>query len=473
MRRMSELADLTLLELLDALRTRQASPVELMHAVLAADDATQASLNALVARRERDDLLAEARAAEKRIADGSARALEGIPFGVKDLEDAVGLPTTQGSLLFRDHVAKQDSTQVARLKADGAIVVGKTTTPEFGHTAITKNLVHGVTRSPWSEGRTPGGSSGGSAALLAAGVLPLATGSDGGGSIRIPASFCGLVGLKPSFGRIPKGPSELWDDLKTSVVGPMTKTVLDAAYLLDRLAGPHPHDPTSLPPSGVSFFECCREPVPRLRLGYARDLGYAVVQSDVAAVVDRAVTAFEELGHTVESVSGGPPEMGAEWGLLNAVYLRAELAHHLPRGSAEVTRALVSAMDLAAGITPEWRRATAARRVEVVTWCASIFERYDALLTPTVPYDPPPAGGPLPSETEGRKQPLASAGSFTIPFNLSWHPAVTVRAGLSRAGLPVGLQIVAPQHRDDRALMLAYAFESARPWHPHWPRPPR
>jgi aspartyl-tRNA(Asn)/glutamyl-tRNA(Gln) amidotransferase subunit A len=466
---MTELHHLTLLELCDALLRRRASPVELMEATLRRADASAGRLNAFAARRDPDALLAEARAAEERILRGEGRPLEGIPLGVKDLEDAEGLPTTRGSQLFRDAIAAADSTQVARLKAAGAIVFGKTTAPEFGHTAITRNLVHGVTCSPWSADRTPGGSSGGSAALLAGEVLPLVTASDGGGSIRIPASFCGAFGLKPSFGRVPKGPSGRWDAGKTTVYGPLTKTVSDAAFVLDVTAGPHPLDATSLPAPSGSYLARLDEPLGRLRFGYARDLGYGVVQSDVAAVVDDAVALLADLGHDVAPVEDGPPDMGAEWGLLNAFELAAELSPFLPARAAEVTRALIQSMDWAEAMTPAFRHEASRKRASVVTWCASVLSRHDALLTPTVPYDPPAARGPLPMEIEGRPQPTASAGTFTIPFNLSWHPAATVRAGLSRAGLPVGLQIVTAHHHDDLALRIARAFEQVRPAHPHWP----
>jgi len=250
---MHELLGLTLVELTDTLRKRRASPVELMNAVLQRIDATHADLNAVVARHDRDALLRDASVAEARIARGEARPLEGIPLGVKDLEDAQGLVTSHGSLPFRDQVARGDSTQVARLRAAGAVVVGKTNAPEFGYTALTKNLVYGVTRSPWNLARTPGGSSGGSAAALAAAVLPLVTASDGGGSIRIPASFTGAFGLKPSFGRVPRGPADHWDYGSTSVYGPLTKTVEDAALVLDQIAGPSPYDPNSLPAPGLSY----------------------------------------------------------------------------------------------------------------------------------------------------------------------------------------------------------------------------
>src|SRR5512139_2477637 len=252
---MNELLGMTLMELTQALRARKASPLELMRATLARVDATHADLNAVVARRDPEELLRDARTAEARITRSEARPLEGIPLGVEDLEDAEGLVTSQGSLPFRDRVATRDSTQVQRLRAAGAIVLGKTNAPEFGYTAITKNLVYGVTRSPWNLERSPGGSSGGSAAALSACVLPLVTASDGGGSIRIPASFTGSFGLKTSFGRIPRGPFEHWEYQDTSVVGPLTKTVEDAALFLDQVVGASPYDPNSLPHPGLSYLK--------------------------------------------------------------------------------------------------------------------------------------------------------------------------------------------------------------------------
>ncbi|HZO12581.1 MAG TPA: amidase [Polyangiaceae bacterium] len=457
-------------QLVEALRQSSVSPVELMHAVLARADATHSALNALCARRDPEALLAEARAAEERIARGNGRSLEGIPFAVKDLEDAAGLPTTFGSRLFQDAVpAERDSLQVARLRAAGAILFGKTNAPEFGFTAITKNLVFGTTRSPWDRERSPGGSSGGSAALLAGEVMPLVTASDGGGSIRIPASFTGAFGVKPSYGRIPRGPSEFWDSLDTAVYGPITKTVADAALLLDVLSGPHALDAKSLPPAGVSYRESLRIKAQGLRIGLSLDLGYAPVQSDIAACIEDAARVFTTLGHRLEAVSGGPPEMGVEWGLLGAYQLGAEFGPRLAGREADVTRALLRGVEMARGLTRDWWGETARKRARVVEWCAALFDRCDVLLTPTVPFDPPPAGGPFPSEIDGRALPASSAGSFTIPFNLSWHPAATVRAGSSRAGLPVGMQIVVPRHREDLLLQLAHAFERERPWQ-HWPK---
>jgi aspartyl-tRNA(Asn)/glutamyl-tRNA(Gln) amidotransferase subunit A len=467
---MNELLGLTLVELTAALRGGKASPVELMRAVLARIEATHADLNAVVARRDTDALLHDAHAAEGRIARGEGRPLEGIPLGVKDLEDAQGLVTSQGSLPFRDRVAARDSTQVERLRAAGAIVLGKTNAPEFGYTAITKNLIYGVTHSPWNLERTPGGSSGGSAAALAAAVLPLVTASDGGGSIRIPASFTGAFGLKPSFGRIPRGPFEHWEYGDTSVFGPLTKTVTDAALFLDQVVGTSPHDPNSLPHPGISYMEAVRTPPPaQLRIGFSPDLGYAVVQSDVAAAVDEAMRVFERLGHRLKQVRGGPPQAGREWALIGSFELAARLYPLLPEQEAKFGRSFIAGVKYGWHMTPEIWGTAAELRSRLNEWCAQLFTEVDLLVTPTVPYDPPPAGGPFPEETEGRPQILAGVASFTIPFNLSWHPAATVRVGLSRAQLPIGMQIVGPRHRDDLVLQAARAFERERPWHPHWP----
>ncbi len=467
---MHELLTLTLTELRDRLHARKASPVELMEATLARIAETNGDLNAVCSQRPADACLADARTAEARIARGEARPLEGIPLGVKELEDAAGLPTTEGSMLFRDRVANDDSIQVARLKAAGAIVVGKTNAPEFGAPAYTKNRVYGVTRSPWNRQLTPGGSSGGSSAAMAAGVLPIVTAGDGGGSIRIPASFTGCFGLKTSYGRIPRETHDQWEYGDTAVYGPLTKTVADAALFMDQVVGTHALDPKSLPHPGYSYVERLAQPLPRgLRIGYSPDLGYAVVQSDVAAAVDDGVRVLEQLGHRIEPIKGGPPELGRTWGLLGAFLLAARLHEYLPERESDIGRGLIAGFQMAREMTPALFGAQAASRAKLNQWCADVFEQCDVLVTPTVPFDPYDARGPYPTETEGRPQPWSNVGSFTIPFNLSWHPAATVRVGLSRAGLPMGMQIVAPRHRDDLALQVAAAFERERPWHPNWP----
>jgi aspartyl-tRNA(Asn)/glutamyl-tRNA(Gln) amidotransferase subunit A len=460
----------SLTELCAALRRRSISAVELMKHTLDALDRTEESLHAVVSRRPADALLADASAAQTRLDHGEGRPLEGVPLGVKDLEDAAGLVTSHGSKLFAGRVAAFDSTQVSRLKAAGAIVVGKTNTPEFGHTVLTRNLVHGATHSPWNVARSPGGSSGGSAAALAAGVLPLVTAGDGGGSIRLPASFCGAFGLKPSHGRVPMGPAEMWDPTATAVYGPLTKTVHDAALVLDQTAGPDPYDIYSLPSPGFRYVDRLDEPIARrLRIAYSRDLGSVPVQTDVAAKVEEAVAAFRELGHDVVPIEGGPPDLGLFWGLSYAAYLDRWIGEEIAARQSDVTRILVKLIEAARGTTPaEWGR-HARLRTDVVRWFANIFAAHDVLLTPTVPCDPPAAKGPLPTHIGQRALPMVGLAAFTMPVNFAALPAATVRAGSSRAGLPVGLQIVGPRGSDDCVLRVARAFEKHRPWHPDWP----
>ncbi len=466
---MSERLHRSLTELLAMMARKDLSPVELMEATFARLDAHNEKLNAVVAHGDREALLAEARAAEARYASGDARPLEGIPLGVKDVEDALGFATTHGSVPFRDERPERDSIQVQRLKAAGAIVVGKTNTPEWGSAAITKNRLFGVTRNPWDLERSPGGSSGGSSAAIAGGLLPMATASDGGGSIRLPASMTGCFGLKGSYGRVPVDGSEVWVIEDTTCRGPLTRSVEDAALQLDVTAGPHPLDPKSLPHPGLSYRRTLEDLPSGLRIGYSANLGYVVVQSDVAEVVYEAARTFAALGHRFEETQTALPDLGRDWGRVSALEVYGKLSHKLPEHEQEFGRAFLAGVRLGSDISPDRWVAIRERRQQLNRWCAEVFERYDLLLTPTLPYDPPPAKGPWPTETEGRPQPFASVAGFTIPFNLSWHPAATVRAGFSKAGLPVGLQIVGPRHRDDLVLQAAHAFERARPWNDRWP----
>ncbi len=377
---------LSLVELTGALRARKLSPVELMTAVFRRLDERNSELNAVVAMYDREALLAQARDAEARIARGTARPLEGVPLGVKDLEDCAGLITSHGSIPYRENLASHDSVQVSRLRSAGAIPIGKTNAPEFGHTAITKNLIFGVTRNPWNPALTPGGSSGGSSAALSACMLPLVTASDGGGSTRIPASFVGAFGMKPTYGRIPNESKNLWYYGDTAVQGPLTKTVADNALYLDVTSGYAPEDPSSLPHPGFSYLSKLADGVPRkLRIAYSPDLAYAVVQSDIAQAVYDAARLFEKLGHEVCEIKGGPPKMGQAWGMWGAFEMAAANLQHLPAREADFSRSVLASMKLAWKMTPEWFREQATRRLELSRWCQSIFADYDLLITPTVP----------------------------------------------------------------------------------------
>ena len=464
---MHELLSLSLTELTSTLHAGRASPVELMRACLERIEACNPTLVALVASVDSEPLLAQARQAEARIVRGEGRPLEGIPLGVKDLEDVAGLPTTHGSVAFRDHVPDRDSTQVARLKAAGAIVVGKTHAPEFGSTAYTKTRLFGVCRNPWNTELSPGGSSGGSAAALASGMLPLVTGSDGGGSVRIPACFVGAFGCKPSYGRIPNGPRERWHWVATEHHGPITKTVADAALFLDQVIGACPWDECSLPHPGFRYTDKLSEPPPRgLRIGFSLDFGEAVVQQEVERAVRDAVSVLERMGHRVRELPGGPPHTAAGWVYLNNLDSFARLSTLPPERRAEVGRGLLAGIDQVSHAKPDGLELMIRRRAQLLAWAAELFEEVDLVVTPTVAYDGHPAAGPYPSEIDGKPAHATGPATFTVPWNLAHHPAATLRVGVSSRNMPLGMQLVAPRHRDDLLLQVAAAFERERPWHP-------
>ena len=445
------------------------SPLELMRDTLDRIERVDTRLNAFVALRP-EAALADARAITEAISAGKPIGpLAGIPLGVKDLEDAAGMVTSYGSIPFKDNRVERDSIQVARLKAAGAIVVGKTNTPEFGFTGFTKNRLHGTTRNPWNLERTPGGSSGGSAAAIAGGLVPLCTGSDAGGSIRIPASYSGCFGFKPSFGRIPMGPSPFISYSGMIVAGPLTRTVRDAAMYLDCTAGDHPADPFSLPKPGRSFLACLDGMPARLKIAYSPDLGYARVQKEVAERIEQAVRAFEEMGHTVEMWTGSLPDMGEAWTQLICTDIFAQLGDILDRYRDQLGRTLATTVENTRKLTVAELTIMQKARARLNRILETLFEEFDLLLTPTMPTEAFAAGGPPPAEIDGHPIPLLGAVAFTYPFNLSGNPAASVPAGSTSSGLPVGLQIVGPRLGDDQVMQAARAYEKIKPWNDGWP----
>jgi Asp-tRNA(Asn)/Glu-tRNA(Gln) amidotransferase A subunit family amidase len=456
-------------ELAELIRKKELSPRELMEETLRRIEAVNPILNAFVSLRA-DEALDEAIAMTKDMESGKKMGpLAGIPIGVKDLEDVKGMVTSYGSVPFKDNVATTDSTQVARLKAAGAIVMGKTNTPEFGFTGFTKNLLFGVTRNPWNTERTPGGSSGGSAAAVAGGMVPLATGSDAGGSIRIPASYSGCFGLKTSFGRIPGGPLPLLHIYPFWCMGPLARTVEDAAQYLDCVAGYHPSDPESLPLPETSFLGKLKHMPAGLRIAFSPTLGYARVQKEVMALVEEAVNCFEVMGHTVEVWNGALPDVADTWSDLMNLDLYSRLHTILDDSSAKMGKTLVKALDQVKSFSVNDHINAQKARTELNRIMEQLFEQFDLLLTPTMPTEPFAAKGPPPGEIDGHPIPLLGAVAFTYPFNLSGHPAASVPAGLTMNGLPAGLQIIGPRHRDDLVLQVSYAYEQERPWDNRWP----
>ncbi len=457
-------------ELASLIRSKQLSPVELMEACLRRIEETNPTHNAFIAMRP-EEALQEARDLADRIARGEeAGLLAGLPFGVKELEDVAGFPSTHASVPYKDNYPERDSVQVERLKAAGAILLGKTNSPEFGYTAFTKNLLFGITRNPWNPERTPGGSSGGSSAAVTAGMVPFCTGSDGGGSVRIPACWTGCFGLKPSHGRIPKGPSRMlgWND--TSVYGPLTRTVRDAALYMDATVGDHEADPDSLPHPGYSYAEVLERLPQKLRIAWSPDLGYAAVEPDVLREVTAAARTFEQLGYKIDEVGKIFDDTGLVWARVSGAEVYAEIHEKVATHRDGFGRAFLKGAEMAAKITPVEYGEAQRVRAKLVNELWHFFENYDLLLTPTLPIEAIDARGMWPRQIAGRpvENPLHVV-AFTYPFNLSGHPGCSVRAGFSDNGLPVGLQIIAPRHREDLVLQAAYAYEQARPWNDRWP----
>ncbi|PZC49525.1 MAG: aspartyl-tRNA(Asn)/glutamyl-tRNA(Gln) amidotransferase subunit A [Chloroflexi bacterium] len=448
-------------------RDKQISPLELMDHTLARINELNPTLNALV-QLDAETARSEAQAQTERLAAGQDLGpLGGIPAGIKDLENAKGFITTQGSPLYANNPpATFDDVHIERLKAAGAIVVGKTNTPEFGLVPFTDNEVFGVTRNPWNLERTPGGSSGGSSAAIASGMLALATASDGGGSIRIPACYTGLFGHKPSFGRVPIAPRrhDAWMD--TSVFGPLTRTVADAALLMDVISGPDDRDRNTLPAEDRSYRQRLQDPLPPLRIAFNRTLGVTRLQTDVEREVETAVAVFRELGHDVEENTDAIPETGRFWNDVASWNNVATSWDDYTSRHDEYGELAVQMLDHGLGLDAERMGKFLDLRQQITNWTARLFANYDLLLTPTLPTEAFAAQGPVPRTLYGEKfVPIA----LTYPFNFSGHPAANVRAGMTDAGLPCGLQIVGPRFRDDRVLQASLAYEEARPWDT-WPR---
>jgi aspartyl-tRNA(Asn)/glutamyl-tRNA(Gln) amidotransferase subunit A len=462
-------------EIAHQVRRRTRSAEEVVRAALARIEALDGEVNAFCALRAAE-AVADARALDERIGRGEdPGALAGVPFGVKDEQDVAGLATTFGSVPMRDFVPERDSTLVARLRAAGAIPLGKTNMPEFGSTAFTKNRLFGVTRNPWNLERTPGGSSGGSSAAVAAGMVPLATGGDGGGSIRIPAAYTGLVGLKATFGCVPRGPLFFRDFVDTVCRGPLTRTVRDAALFLEAVVGCDPLDPDSVPRTGRSYLEQLDVPPTGLRVGYHATLGYARVAPDVRRLVESAVARLGEvLGAEVRELNTPLVDAGLAWAMLNCFEQHAKLAPKIEAHRDEWGRGYLKGVEYGGRLTAADFGTHQRTRLQLLEQTAALFAEVDVLLTPAVPTTAFAATGPMPDVIDGQR--LASpihAVAFSYPFNLTGHPAVSVPIGLGDDGLPVGLQIVTERHTEERLLRLARACEQAVPFgdYPAEPRP--
>lgn len=459
-----ELCYMPATEIAAAIRARKLSPVEVTTAILARIEQVNPKVNAyctIVA----EAALAEAKRAEAAVMEGRQLGpLHGVPISFKDLTVTAGIRTTFGSKIFEQHVPQEDAVVVERARRAGAVVLGKTNTPEFGCKGVTDNRIFGHTRNPWNLERIAGGSSGGAAAALAAGLGPLAEGSDLAGSIRVPASCCGVVGLKPSIGRIPRYPAaNAWTTF--SVLGPMARTVRDVALLLSVLAGPDDHDPQSFPATGEDFTRAAEGGINGLRVAWSPDLGYAAVESEVRQLCEAAAKAFTTLGCVVEEAHPGFENPEALFFDLSAGLRAAAYGGYLAEWRDQMDPFLVKRIAHAEGLTAaDYEKATH-RRTALWQTVRQFFERYDLLLTPTTAVPPFAIGITFPTEIAGRPvdSPLAWM-PFTFPFNLTGQPVISIPCGWTADGLPVGLQIVGRRFADATVLRAAAAFEAARPW---------
>lgn len=458
-------------ETADAIRRGQERAVDVLEQCLARVRDRNRELNAFVMMRA-DEARREAEEVDRRVARGEDPGrLAGVPFGVKDIEDLTGLPTTQGSLLLKDAPpAKRDSVHVERLRAAGAVAIGKTNICEFGIDASTYNRLWGVTRNPWNLALTPGGSSGGSSAAVAAGMVPFATTTDGSGSTREPAAFTGLVGLKPSHGRIPK----VDGFANWAVHGAVTTTVADTARYLDVAAGPDDRDRQSLPPSGVVYESIIETlDVAGLRAVWSPDLGYAVVEPELVEVSRRAATTLIEAAGLVELEQEFHPVNARDaLGIVQIIKARddMQLSGLLPARFDELGFQLQHWLELGKDLGPQDMAEAWATIRRLEQQIAGFFRGADLLITPATGCGPYGADSMMPEVIDGRDASKTGPEPFGFLANVAWNPSISIPAGLTHAGLPVGLQIIARRHRDDVLLRLARIFEQVQPWGWPWDR---
>jgi amidase len=452
-------------DLLGLYRRRKVSPLEATKAVLAQIERVNGALNAYCTVAADQALRAAKSASAARGRGPRLGPLHGVPVSIKDLTPTKGIRTTWGSKIYENHVPDADGLIVERLRAAGAIVIGKTNTPEFGAGANTFNAVFGATRNPWNPQLTCGGSTGGGAVALATGMGPLAQGSDLGGSLRIPASFCGVVGLRPSPGLVPVYPKDLgWDAY--SVQGPMARTVTDVARMLAAIAGPDPRSPISYAVDPRTFLEAVRKPTVRgLRVAWSSDLGVTPVHPEIERVAAHATTTFRALGATVDRRHPDLSELLEVVMVSRGAIMAATHAEKVATWRHVMQRNLVKNVDDGLGLSAA--QIGRAERLRTTLWhrVREFFERYDLILTPTTAIPPFPVEITHPTEING--EPMANYIHWvllTYAFSVLGVPAISVPCGFTRDGLPVGLQIAGRWRDEPTVLRAAAAFEAAAPW---------
>ncbi len=461
----------------EAVRSKQVSATELAKEALARVETLDSKLNAFCTPTP-ELALAQAAALDRAITQGRpVGPLAGVPYGIKDLICTKGVRTMSGAVAFRDFVPDEDDVVVERMRDAGAVAIGKTNVPEFGYSGVGHNPIGETTRNPWNLDRTPGGSSAGSGAAVAAGMCPIALGSDGGGSVRIPASFCGLVGVKASMGRVPLYPGtkderypgvSSWESLEH--IGPMARSVRDAALMLSVIAGPDERDRRTIPCNDIDWLDAARpRDIKGMRVAYSADWGYAAVDPEVRRVVHEAVRVFErDLGCIVEEAHPGWDDpYAAFWGVVAAESDLKGLREITAKHGAKMTPHIVDFINRP--WTAEELTSANVVRKAVANKMWRFMRDYDILLTPTLAVPPFALHIQGLEKIEGRMVAPFQWLAFTFPMNLTGNPAASVPAGFTGDGLPVGLQIVGKHLADATVLRAAAAFEAARPWADTWP----
>ena len=464
-----EIAWMTAAEIAALIRTRKASAVEIMQVTLARAEKAQAALNCFITICA-EDALRDAEAADEAVARGDeVGALHGVPLHVKDLVNTKGVRTTFASRMYEYNVPVADAVSVARLKAAGAILMGKTTTPEFGHMPFTESPLFGRTCNPYDPSRTSGGSSGGAAAAIAVGVGPLAIGTDAGGSTRIPAACCGVVGFKQSLGLVPHDMApETFGNM--SYITPTTRTVMDTALMLEAMGGPDPSDIHSFGTSTAGLVDAARGEgtLDGLRVGWRPYLGNTVVDSEVLHRCERVADMLGDLGAIVEPMGDDMEPTEPMWLVASTALWNARFGDRLPEWRDKMSPTLVRQMSGGGQHTAEMLARASLQRTAIYRKVQGWFDRYDVILTPTLARTALPIEERLfePVEIEGK-----AAGSvrrawypYTHPFNLTGNPAVSLPAGLHSDGLPIAAQLVGARGADALLLKVSALLERAMPW---------
>jgi aspartyl-tRNA(Asn)/glutamyl-tRNA(Gln) amidotransferase subunit A len=464
--------DLLFLSATDAaslIRRRKLSPIEYTEAVLAAIERAQPKLNAYATVCGEAAIDAAKKAEAAVTAAEALGPLHGVPFSVKDLIDTAGVRTTHGSYIYEQNVPAVDGVTPARMKAAGGIMVGKTTTPEFGHKGLTDSPLLGITRNPWNLERTPGGSSGGAAAAVAAGLAPLAIGTDGAGSIRGPAASAGIVGLKPTLGAVP---TETAADAfaNNTYAGPMTRTVADAAVMFAVMAGPDTRDPWTLGGKGPAPVSprLMGQRLTGIRFGYVAQMANKVLDREVRANTEAALKALNALGAEIEPVTEDIDWAEYEGRVLYQTGIAARMGPHMGKWRSKMDPSMVTFAEwgLQFGMT-DLRNAEYAR-TQLYHRVRRLLERYDFLVSPTTARTALDASFDATQQVTIENQLCGitrqSWTAYQYPFNLTGHPAISLPSGFASDGLPTGLQIIGPWWSDNDVLRVAALFEQAVPW---------